>query len=137
MHFSSSHGKSTRGATLLCLAALAGLASSCRAADQGPNPGCTAKAPLSVLVSVRDSISGAAAADDALGTLVGSGVDDTLAHVDSLTLEGGDQLGTFTVTIDRPGYLTWTAPDVHVTQKGICGNVLPVQLSARLQPATR
>jgi hypothetical protein len=136
MHLSLSHATSRRGATLICIAALAGFANSCRAADQGPNPGCAAPAPRSVVVTVRDSTSGAAAADGALGTLIGPGVDDTLIHVDSLTLEGGDQLGTFTVTIDRSGYVTWTAPEVHVTQKGICGNVLPVQLSAKLQRAT-
>ena len=87
-------------------------------------------------MTVRDSVSGKAAADNSIGTLVGAGVDDTLFHVDSLTLEGGTQLGTFTVTIDRPGYLTWIAANVMVTQKGPCGNVLPVQLTARLQPAT-
>lgn len=135
MHLSLSHPTRTGGATLICLAALAGLASAC-GADQGPIAACTSVAPLSVVVTVRDSTSGAAAANDAIGTLVGSGVDDTLSHADSLTLLGGDQLGTFTVTIDRPGYLTWTAPDVQVTQKGSCGNVIPVRLTAKLQPAT-
>jgi hypothetical protein len=91
---------------------------------------------LSVVVTVRDSISGQAAADGAIGTLIGSSVDDTLRHTDSLTLSGGDQTGTFTVHIDRPGYLTWTASDVRVTEVGPCGNVIPEQLSARLQPAT-
>lgn len=97
---------------------------------------CTAPAPRSVVVTVRDSVSGKAAADNAIGTLVGAGVDDTLFHVDSLTLEGGTLLGTFTVRIEKPGYLTWIANDVMVSQKGPCGNVLPVQLTARLQPAT-
>jgi hypothetical protein len=133
---SLSRTTSAHTASLVCLAALAGIASSCGAADQGPIAGCAAVASLSVVVMVRDSVSGAAAADGAIGTLVGSGVNDTLRHIDSLTLDGGDQLGTFTVKIDRSGYLTWTAPDVHVTQRGICGNVVPVQLNARLQPET-
>ena len=77
------------------------------------------------MVTVRDSTTGQAAADGAIGTLVGATVDDTLFHVDSLTIEGGNQLGTYTVTIDKPGYLTWSAPDVHVTEVGRCGNVLP------------
>lgn len=97
---------------------------------------CTSVAPLSVVVTVRDSVSGQAAADNSIGTLVGTGVDDTLLHRDSLTLSGGTQLGTFTVTIDRPGYLTWIANNVMVTETGSCGSVLPVQLTARLQPAT-
>ena len=67
---------------------------------------------------------------------MGADVDDTLEHVDSLRIRGGDQTGTFTVTIDRPGYLTWSASNVHVTEQGPCGNVIPVDLSAKLQPAT-
>jgi hypothetical protein len=136
MRFFLCGGMSRRGTAVICMAALAGLASGCEAADQGPTASCTSVAPLSVVVTVRDSVSGAAAADGAIGTLLGSGVDDTLSHADSLTLLGGDQLGTFTVTIDRPGYLTWSAADVQVTQKGSCGNVIPVRLTAKLQPAT-
>jgi len=125
-----------RRSRLVCLAALAGIASSCGSDDVGPIAGCTAPVSRSVVVMVRDSTSGAAAADGALGTLVGPSVNDTLGHVDSLTLAGGDQLGTFTVTIDRPGYLTWIASDVRVTRKGPCGNVIPAQLEAKLQPVT-
>jgi len=87
------------------------------------------------VISVRDSLSGQPAADGAIGTLVGAGVDDTLEHVDSLTIRGGDQKGTYTVTIDRPGYLTWSASGVRVTQQGPCGNVIPVELIAKLQQA--
>ncbi len=55
---------------------------------------------------------------------------------DSLKMSGGSALGTYLVTVERAGYVTWTMSDVHVTQSGICGNVLPVELSAGLQPAT-
>ena len=126
----------TRRSRLVCLAALAGIASSCGSDEVGPIAECTAPVSLSVVVTVRDSTSGAAAADGALGTLVGPSVNDTLLRADSLTLVGGDQLGTFTVTIDRPGYLTWIASNERVTRKGPCGNVIPAQLEAKLQPAT-
>jgi len=96
---------------------------------------CAAPKSEAVVISVRDSLSGQAAADGAIGTLVGAGVDDTLEHVDSLTIRGGDQTGTYTVTIDRPGYLTWSASSVRVTKQGPCGNVIPVELNAKLQPA--
>jgi len=124
-----------RLAALPFLLALPAIASACSSSD-GLIAACTSVAPLSVVVTVRDSASGQAAAHGAIGTLIGAGVDDTLAHNDSLTLSGGNQTGTFTVSIDRPGYLTWTTADVSVTQKGPCGNVIPVQLSARLQRAT-
>jgi hypothetical protein len=127
--------KTPRLAAISCLVTLGWIVNGCTA-DSGPIASCTSVAPLAVVVTVRDSISGAAAADGAIGTLVGAGVDDTLQQTDSLTLIGGNQLGTYTVTIDRPGYLTWTEANVRVTETGTCGNVLPVQLSARLQPAT-
>jgi hypothetical protein len=119
---------SIRLATLLCFLALG-----CSVNAEGVMAACTAAPPLSVEVTVRDSTTGQAAADGAIGTLVGAGVDDTLTQNDSLTLSGGNQTGTFIVTIDRPGYLTWTAADVRVTVGGPCGNVIPVQLKARLQ----
>ena len=124
----------THLATLLCLVALGCVVSAC--GSDNVIAACSAPAPLSVVVTVRDSTSGQAAADGAIGTLVGAGVDDTLTQIDSLTLRGGNQTGTFTVTIDRPGYLTWTAVNVSVTEKGPRGNVIPVQLNARLQPET-
>ena len=98
-----SHGISIRLGTSLCFLALGWIVSAC--SSEGVIAACTAAPALSVVVTVRDSISGQAAADGAIGTLVGAGVDDTLTQIDSLTLSGGNQTGTFTVTIDRPGYL--------------------------------
>jgi len=134
MPMATSKAMPKRMSAMSCLVALGWIVTSC--SSEILTGKCTAPAPRSVVVTVRDSISGKAAADNAIGTLEGAGVVDTLFHVDSLTLEGGTQLGTFTVRIDKPGYLTWIASDVMVTQKGPCGNVLPVQLTARLQPAT-
>jgi hypothetical protein len=120
---------------LACVAGVGWILSSCGSDSSGPTGRCLSVRPLAVVVAVRDSTTGQAAADGAIGTLVGSGVNDTLFHEDSLTIFGGDQLGTYTVTINRPGDLTWSASEVHVTEVGECGNVLPVQLSAKLQPA--
>jgi hypothetical protein len=121
---------------LSCVAGVGLVLSSCGSDSQFPIGACAAPKSLAVEVTVRDSISGQAAADGAIGVLTGAAVDDTLAHADSLTLLGGDKLGTYTVTIDRPGYLTWIASDVRVTDVGMCGNVVPVKLSAKLQRAT-
>jgi hypothetical protein len=134
MQTSSSNATQKRLATLLCVLCL-GWMVSCR--SELATGSCAAPRPLSVEVEVRDSISGEPAADGAIGTLVGQGVDDTLSHANSLTVFGGDQSGTFVVTIDRPGYRTWIASNVLVTKSGLCGGiVVPAQLSARLQPAT-
>lgn len=82
---------------------------------------------------MQDSISGRAIADAAQGTLQRGTTVDTLAHVDSLTLDGGQSLGTYSVTVDRAGYRTWTQSNVAVSNTGPCGNVQPVTLNARLQ----
>jgi hypothetical protein len=129
-----SHTTPARLATLLRVLGL-GWVMSC-GSDNMPAGYCTAPVSQSVVVSVRDSTSGQPAADGAIGTLVGAGVNDTLFQSDSLTLRGGDQTGTFTVTIDRPGYLTWIMSNVRVTKHGPCGNVIPVELNAQLQRAT-
>ena len=61
-------------------------------------------------------------------------------YVDSLhptwdgQLEGGDKLGTYAITLERPGYQDWIRANIEVTQQGPCGNVIPVKLTALLQP---
>ena len=135
MHPLGSVAKPARLAMLACVAGVGWVLCSC-SDSSGPTGRCLSVAPRAVTVAVRDSTTGQAAADGAIGTLVGAGVNDTLFHADSLTIFGGDRLGTYTVTINRPGYRTWSASDVHVTEVGECGNVLPVPLSAKLQPAT-
>ena len=126
---------SSRLVRFVSIAALGAIASSCGSDSTGVAY-CTAPRSVSVVVTVRDSISGQAAADGAIGTLVGGSVDDTLFQNDSLTLEGGDATGTFAVHIERPGDLPWDASDVHVMEVGPCGNVIPVRLTALLQRAT-
>jgi hypothetical protein len=134
MHDSSSHKRFARSTTVAYVGVIACALAACGSPTAVGF--CTAPAPLAVVVTVRDSISGAAAAMNALGTIVGEGVDDTLRQSDSLTLLGGDRLGTFTVKIEKSGYFTWSQSDVRVTKTGPCGNVLPVSLTARLQPQT-
>lgn len=126
---------SRKGAWVFALlAGAAGVASGCN--SQRVTAACTGIPSRAIVVAVRDSVSGAAAADGAIGTITRAGITDTLVHSDSLLIFGGERLGTYDVDIERPGYLSWTAVGVQVTQLGSCGNVLPVQLNARLQSAT-
>ena len=135
MHSYFFHAIPTRLSALLCLVGLGWILSSC-GTDSTPVGFCAAPKSEAVVISVRDSTSGLPAADGAIGTLVGAAVDDTLEHVDSLRIRGGDQTGTYSVTIDKPGYLTEHVSNVHVTDVGPCGNVIPVEITALLQPAT-
>lgn len=134
MHPHPLHASSANVKSLAFVAATVLVLTSCGLSDKTPVGVCAATAPLAVEITVRDSVSGQAAAEGAIGTLVGTGVDDTLRVDDSLTMRGGNKLGTYVVTIDRAGYLTWMKSNVHVTEVGACGNVIPVELNARLQP---
>jgi hypothetical protein len=104
--------------------------------DLGPNAACTATRSIAIEVSVTDSITGLARADSATGFVqAGSYSDPLLPYGNSATLLfGGDRLGTYSVTVTRPGYATWSRSGIAVTQKSICGSVLPVHLDALLQP---
>ena len=98
---------------------------------------CAAPRSLAIEVAVTDSASGLALADSAAGSLVAGNHADSLQHVSasSLLLVGGSALGTYDVSVARPGYASWSRTSVAVTQTGQCGNVEPVHLDARLQPA--
>jgi hypothetical protein len=114
------------------------LASACGRGTAGgtitnPIAFCTATTPIAIKVDVRDSVSGRALADSASGTLRAGATTDTLVRQDSLTLAGGRQVGTYDISIQRPGYRGWTRLGVAATQTGVCGGVLPVDVSARLQ----
>lgn len=126
----------TRLAMLACVVGVGLVLIGCGSDSHHPTGFCAAPASLAVVVTVRDSISGDAAAAGAIGVLTGAGVDDTLINTDPLTLLGGDKTGTYTVTIDKPGYFRWSVSNIHVTEVGPCGNVIPVDLNAKLQPTT-
>jgi hypothetical protein len=49
-------------------------------------------------------------------------------------LFGGTTLGTYDVSLDRPSYAPWNRSGVTVMRTGPCGDVLPTQLTALLQP---
>ena len=96
---------------------------------------CAAPRSIAIEVAVSDSVTGRALADSAAGFVHTGTRTDSLFHVagSAALLDGGDQLGTYDVTVARPGYATWMALGVHVTRQGVCGNVLPEQRAARLQ----
>ncbi len=108
------------------------LASAC---DSSPSRVCTGLIKLQLVATVRDSVTGAAAATHAAGAMTGASVNDSLFPADSLDLVGALHTGVFTVTIDRPGYATWTASNVRVTKgPDACGSPVVAALDVRLQP---
>lgn len=103
----------------------------------GPNAACTAIRSIAIEVNVTDSVTGLARADSATGLVQSGSYSDSLLPFGGTTnlLFAGDRLGTYTVTVSRPGYAAWSRTGIAVTTQGVCGNVLPVHLDAPLQPA--
>lgn len=100
---------------------------------------CILSPGVAVEVVVRDSVTGAPAADGALGTLEFGGEEIPLVlggtdiHGAPLVLAGGSQPGRYSVRIEKPGYENWAQPTVRV-ESNDCG-LLTERLEARLQPA--
>lgn len=95
---------------------------------------CTAPRSLAIAVAVTDSVTGRYLADSASGFVQAGSYAAPLqlsSGIDSL-LYGGDRIGTYSVSLTRPGYAPWTRNGVQVAMRGPCGNVLPVHLDALL-----
>ena len=126
---SSINGAAAAAASLLVLAAAC-------SDSQMPMAFCTAPASLAVEVTVTDSVSGLPLAEGASGLLHNNARTDTLFRQENspLILLGGSHLGTYTLDLSRSGYAGWHKDGILVSKTGVCGNVIPVQLQARLQP---
>lgn len=121
----------TRTALLTLLAAAACAMGACDDSISAPCKGLPNRA---IIITVRDSVTGAAAANGAAGTVETAGVVDSLQVVDSLSMFGGSRLGTYEVSVQKDGYQPWSASNVQVTGIGTCGLVVSARLTAKLQP---
>jgi len=120
----------------VCVAAALGLLVGCSTGD--PFAGeCAAPRSIAIALTVTDSVSGDSIADSASGSVTAGAYADSLHHVEGFPalLVAGDRLGTYAISLTRPGYAAWGSSGVAVTHVGVCGNVEPVELAARLQPA--
>lgn len=116
------------------VALLAGATCVLASCNQSISAPCKGVPSRAIIVAVRDSVTGAAAATGADGTVETAGIVDSLQHADSVSMFGGSRLGSYDITIQKPGYQTWTASNVDVTVIGSCGIVASVRLDAKLQP---
>ncbi len=126
-------GRAFRTAAIAALGVSAGCSSGTPSAP--PLALCSAPQSIAVVVTVTDSVSGASIADGARGAVrAGTYLDSLRRTAPPAILVGGSRLGIFVVTVEHDGYRVWTRGGVVVSQQGPCGNVIPVQLTARMQP---
>lgn len=97
---------------------------------------CTTDFRYGVVVEVRDSATGAPAADGArLIARDGAYADtsDQLPFTEPLILQAaGERGGTYHLTVQKSNYREWTRTGVRVREDGC--HVVPVRLVAPLQP---
>jgi hypothetical protein len=92
-----------------------------------------------VVVEVRDAVTGAPAAADARGIVRDGTYSDSLYLYEfrddvPLSLAGADERpGTYTVTLEKPGYETWTVSAIRVNDSNC--HVQTVFLTAELTTA--
>jgi hypothetical protein len=117
------------------IASVTSLASACAV---GP---CDTGIFPSIVVEVRDSVTGSAAAAGADGRAIDGSYVVTLEVYDfdidgaprSLAMPG-ERAGTYTVRVTKPGYLPWERKNVQVDD--LRCHTDQVQFTAQLQPAT-
>lgn len=92
-----------------------------------------------IMIEVRDVVTGMPAACGSSGKAESAGLIEPLetgvdcaATPDFLYLSGIDRPGTYTVTIERPGYQAWIRGGIEVVG-GVCG-LITVQMRADLVP---
>jgi hypothetical protein len=121
----------------ILLAALLGPLAACSPAT---DTACTTDVRQGIEVEIRDSVSDAPIASLARGAAIAGAYVDSLRPARGegtgalLSLAGApERPGTYAVTVEVPGYHTWTQSNVLV-QAGVC-HVKAVSLLARLQSA--
>ncbi|MEO5588508.1 MAG: hypothetical protein ABIS03_02890 [Gemmatimonadaceae bacterium] len=100
---------------------------------------CPAAIYPGIEVTVKDSRTGQSIADGAVGVAREGAYLDSLRAASFqgttvLSLAGAlGRAGTYTVTVERSGYVTWTKSNVDV-ERGACG-VVTTHLTANLVPS--
>lgn len=99
---------------------------------------CTTEAVPALVVEVRDAVTGAPAAADAIGRAEDGDFNAVLVGsdrgVDALNLYGAfERAGTYRITVQKSGYAAWQKVGVDVSRDEC--HVRTVHLRADLQPS--
>ncbi len=124
--------------TAVLVAAVAGVVAGCRdvTADDASGVVCTLEARPGLLVTVRDSVTGAAVSDAQVGARRGAAADT--ARGGAVRSDGAlyalahERPGTYAVRVERAGYRVWERAGVEVSADRC--HVRTVALTALLQP---
>ena len=116
------------------VAGLLALLAGCYEGDTTGPIVCTDQFVYGLTVTVRDQSTGAGRADNATLTLREGTYEEVVTEAwDGTTMVGaGERPGTYTVTVEHPGYATWTRSGVVITADEC--HVIPVSLTAELVP---
>ena len=93
---------------------------------------CTKEFVYGLHTTIRDAATNQAIAQEAILTLQDGSYEEVVTDSwDGLTLVGaGERPGTYTVTVERSAYLTWSVSGLEITADEC--HVIPVSLAIRL-----
>jgi hypothetical protein len=99
-------------------------------------PVCTAEARTSLVLEIRDAVTGQPRAGYATATVVDGDFSETMGPAsdsNAVHLTGvWDRAGAYDITVTAPGYLTWTDTN-YLVQQGEC-HVVTLGVTILLQP---
>ncbi len=59
---------------------------------------------------------------------------ETLTKVGEVFRGAMERPGSYSITVEAPGYVAWTRENVRVVRSGACDYLQPVTLTSELQP---
>ena len=114
------------------MCAAAALLTALLGCEESPfNTVCAEEARPGLLVSVRDSVSGAAVSEARVIARTGTTADTSSGAFNGLYPLAYEKAGIYQVVVEHTGYRTWTRANVHVTRDEC--HVQTVSLTALLQ----
>ena len=97
---------------------------------------CTANRTLSLTVTVRDSVSAALLPNAVIRASMGARADSAVVGpVAEYPVSLAWDAGTYDVTVQVPGYTTWTATQTVTYSNQACGKLAPLAVTALMQRA--
>jgi hypothetical protein len=107
-------------------------ASSCQ--KSVAEPVCTTNATLSLSVTVRDSVSGAALPNAVIRASMGTRTDSAVVGpVAAYPVSLAWAAGTYDVTVQSPGYTAWTSTQTVTYSNQACGRLAALAVTALMQ----
>jgi uncharacterized protein CbrC (UPF0167 family) len=113
---------------------MAGVALAAPSCQKSVTGVCTTNLTRSLAVTVRDSVSGAVLPSAVIRASMGTRTDSAVVgSVAAYPVSLAWDAGTYEVTVQAPGYTTWTSTQTVTYSNRACGHLAPLAVTALMQ----